>query len=359
MYGIINYRQLIYLLFLVILPTALLFLPSLLAEQAEQGAWASVLIATLFGLAVATSIFLLDKRFPDKNFIEINEILFGKIGRIVGGLILTLTIIHTNSIIIREFSEFMRLAILPRSPIWIFVVIKLIIVIYAVNSGLEVIARMADFITPIVLLFTFIFLIFILQDAYGINLLPIFGKGFKGILKGSIVPSAWYSEIFLASFLLPYIKQKNKKLFTLFFSIILISVVLISTIMIVMAVIGVGMSARLTMPVFIASSLGTTLFFEHLDILFVSIWILGASIKIIVFAYIGVICLGQTFNIKNEKPLILPLCLLMGILSVSLFNNQVEIVHYLKNTFPFHFVLIAFLLPVFLLSLSYIRRKIT
>jgi len=357
MYGMIHYRQLIYLLFLLILPTALLFLPSLLAEQAKQGAWLSVIFAALLGLIVSITIFLLDKRFPDKNLIEINEILLGKAGRITAGLIISLTIIHTNVIIIREYTEFISTAILPRTPIWVFVFIKLIIVIYAVHSGLEIIARMADFITPIVLIFTLIFLLFILQNAFGINLLPIFGEGLSGILKGSIVPGAWYSEIFMASFLLPYIKQKNKKLFSLFFSVFLITLALILSIVIVIAVIGVNMAGRLTMPVFIASALGTTLFFEHLDILFVSIWILGATIKIIVFSYIGIVGLGQTFNIKNEKILILPVCLLMGILSFSYFNNQVEIFHYLKDTFPYHFFLISVFLPLFLLFLSYIRRK--
>ena len=356
MYGIIHYRQLIYLLFLAILPTALLFLPSLIAEQAKQGAWVSVLLACLIGLISAMLILWLDKKFPDKNLIEINEILFGKIGRVVAGLLITWNVVHSNSVIIREFSEFMKLSILPKTPIWMFVIIKLIIVIYAVHSGLEIIGRMADFITPIILLSIFVFLLFIVQNADGLNLLPLFGTGAKGILKGSIIPSTWFSEIFLASFLLPHIKQKNKKTFSLVFSMLFITVVLLIIFTIVMAVIGVELTARLSIPIFISSSLGTTLFFEHLDIVFVSVLILGATIKIIIFSYLSIICLGQTFKIKNEKHLILPLCLLMGILSISLFSNQMGIFHYIKNTFPYHFFIVSLALPALSLSVSYIRR---
>lgn len=357
MYGIINFRQLVYLLFMLILPTALLFLPSMLAEQAKQGAWLSITFASLFGLITATVIFLLDKRFPDKNLIEINEILFGKAGRLIAGLIISITIIHTDVIIIREYMEFIGTAILPRTPMWIFTLFKLIIVVYALHSGLEIIARMADFITPIVIIFTFIFLLFVLRNAHGVNLLPIFGTGIKDILKGSIAPSAWFSQIFMASFLLPYIKQKNKKLFTLYLSVLLITLTLLFSVMSVIAVVGVNMAGRVTMPLFKASALGTTLFFEHLDIIFVSIWILGATIKIIVFSYVGIITLGQTFKIENEKILILPICLLMGILSFAYFRHQVEIFHYIKNTLLYHFVLISFVMPLFLLFYSFIRKK--
>lgn len=356
MYGVIHYRQLIYLLFLTILPTALLFLPTLIAEQAKQGAWVSILLACLLGITTSFFILMLDKKFPDKNLVEISEILFGKIGRVFVGLLLSWTIVHTNSIILREFAEFMKLAILPRTPIWIFVIIKLIILIYAVHSGLEIIGRMADFITPIILLSILIFLLLIVQNADWLNLLPPFGTGGKGILKGSIVPSTWFSEIFLASFLLPYIKQKNKKTFSLIFSMLLITGVLLITFTIVTAVIGVELSSRLTIPIFISSSLGTTLFFEHLDILFVAIWILGATIKIIVFSYFGVICLGQTLKMKNEKFLILPLSLLMGILSISLFENEMHIFHYIRYTFPYHFLLVSLALPAFYLAISFIRR---
>lgn len=356
MYGIIHYRQLIYIIYLTILPTALVFLPSLLVEEAKQGAWASLLLATLFGIVTAILLLGLDQRFPNKNLIEINEILFGKKGRVIAGFLITFSFIHVNSIIIREFVEFMKLTILPRTPNWVFLFITLIIGAYAVHSGLEIIARMADFIMPIVLFSICFLLVFISYNIDSLNLLPVFGTGLKGIIKGSFVPSAWFSEIYIASFLLPYIKQQVKKTYSLIFSLILISVFLIITVMIAIAVTGVEMSGRLTIPIFIASSLGTTLFFEHLDIVFVAVWIVGATIKIIVFYFVAVISLGQTFNIQNEKIFILPIGLLMGILSISLFLNQVDLNNFLRKTFPFYFTLFSFAIPAFTLSVSFFRR---
>jgi len=66
--GYISARQAAILLWFAVLPTAILFLPSLVILGAGQDAWISLLFSVLLGVGTAIPVYLSSQRFPHHTF---------------------------------------------------------------------------------------------------------------------------------------------------------------------------------------------------------------------------------------------------------------------------------------------------
>ena len=79
-------------------------------------------------------------------------------------------------------------------------------------GGLEVLGRAAELFFPI-FVFPLLILIFLLFPDFELkNIFPILGDGMIPSMKGAIVPSGWFAEFFLLSFLLPFLTDQKKEM---------------------------------------------------------------------------------------------------------------------------------------------------
>ncbi|MDN5362830.1 MAG: hypothetical protein PWP70_1877, partial [Moorella sp. (in: firmicutes)] len=139
--GYISARQAAILLWFAILPTAILFLPSLLALQAQQDAWLATIMAALIAGVVALIVYLLAYRFPHYTLFQYCELILGRWLGKTTSLIFILAFLLLNAVVIREFSEFLTVAVMPETPSLFFTISIAVVAVYAARNGLEVIAR--------------------------------------------------------------------------------------------------------------------------------------------------------------------------------------------------------------------------
>ena len=148
-----NRQGILLLCFTLVVSTAVLFLPAITATTAGRDGWISVLtVATAYGLLVAWVIIKLGSKFPDRTLVEYAPVIFGPyLGKLIG-VAYVFWFTHINSVIVREFGDFLLASFMPETPLIAFIIMLLILGAWATKSGLEVICRSNEFIFPLFML---------------------------------------------------------------------------------------------------------------------------------------------------------------------------------------------------------------
>jgi spore germination protein KB len=357
--GKVNNRQAALILpTLIVMPTAVLFVPAITAAAAKQNGWLSLLVvSTLFGLMVALVAVKLGLRFPSKTVVEFApEILGPFLGKLVGaGFVVWF--LHINAVIIREFADLIVTAFMPETPMLVFIIFLLALSARAVRGGVEVIARAGEWVFPIFILSVIIIIAMVLPEADLSNLMPVLEDGIKPVVHGALAPAGWRGEVMLILMFLPYINMPGKTLRYLFAAVILIGITLAQATVITTAVFGV-LTEHLTFPFFaLATYISIAGFLERMEPFILVMWVAGVTIKVAAFYYAAVLGSAQLFELKDYRPVVLPLGLILAALAVGLFDNSREVVQWLNESFPPYAYTFELIIPALLLLVAVLRKK--
>lgn len=353
----ISARQLSLILISTRIAVMTVFLPITWATKDPKDAWMSAILSGLGGVFITIIIVMLSKRHPHESLVEICKSLLGKwAGGILSAFFL-LFFLNVTVIIVREFAEILNNAIMPETPIPIFIVYVMLAVILAVNLGLEAIIRTNAITLPISLLSLFLILVLLVKDYHPEALVPVLEEGWKPVIAGSLVPLALYGEIILLPMIYPYVRDQQKVLFYSILAEFVSMFYLVGLILAVVAVFGPEEAANLTLPVFsLVRMISIADFFERIESIMVAVWISLLYAKMCIYLYVGVIGTGQLFRLKNYKNLIIPFGSAVIILAYKSFNNLADLKYFTSKYWGYYAVLFEYVVPCFLLVLSFCRK---
>lgn len=357
--GKISGSQFMWCLVIAVLPTAVLFVPAMAVQQAGTSAWFDALVVdTLYGLAVVWICSTLGERFAGRSIVDYSGEILGKpLGKLIG-VFYIFVFIYTNSIIVREFGEFLVSAFMPETPMMVFNIILFGLAAYAVRSGIEVIARMNQFIVSL-MFFALVFVFtLVLQEADFHHLLPVFEGGVKPLLRGALTPSVWRGEVFLLLFLLPYLNNYTEAKSAGYKAVLLVGLVLSIDVLMTLAVFGQGEAADMVFPIHaLATYISVAGFLERLEAFILALWVGGIMVKVAIWLYCGALVTAQTFSLTDYKPLVLPLTVIGAVWSATIFDNARELVMFFTSPFFTFALLFEFIVPLFLLTVAMARKK--
>ncbi len=193
----------------IMIGTGVLNLSRLVAEEAYQDGWISVLINGILISLIVASIIYTASKFPQLNFLQYTSKLLSK----PIGYIITLTFaiysILSTATINRYLMEMINTWLLPNTPMSIISLIISITGLYLIMHGITVVARFNEVI--VFLLIPLVLLAFVgLPYTKLVNLRPVGGSGIKNILLG--IPPSFYAfggyELIFVFY--PYISNKSK-----------------------------------------------------------------------------------------------------------------------------------------------------
>ena len=137
----INANQLFAMIFLFEIGTAIV-LP--VGFASVQSVWMAILIALVFGIGLYLIYDYLYREYPDLPLSGYIKAILGKpIGWVVN-LSLLLFLIHNDARVLRETSELLVNASYDMTPLFVISALMIVAVIYVLNKGVEVIARVAE-----------------------------------------------------------------------------------------------------------------------------------------------------------------------------------------------------------------------
>jgi spore germination protein KB len=322
----INATELFVLIVLFELGSALL-VP--LAIEAKQDAW----LAILLGMAGGFFLFLVYHRlyqyYPDILPTEYTQKIMGKaFGRILAFLYM-LYFAYLAARVLRDFGEMMLTYVYPETPLFIINALMIIVIVYTVRKGIEVLARTGE------LLFVLMYLLaisgFILIIASGLidinNLKPVLEEGIWPVMK-VVFTQTWYvpfGEAIVFMMVLPYLNNPKKAKITGLLALGLSGINLALVMAINISVLGVNLTSRSQFPLLSTiQTIQVAEFLERLDVYFMLALIIGGFFKISVFFYAVVTGTANLFNVKEPSRLAYPIGLVILILSITIASNFPE-----------------------------------
>lgn len=162
----------------------------LLASEAGSDAWISVFIGMLCGMLLLIAVTLqVHRKAPGLNLVEIFNSTFGKVAGSLFGVSYIVYFCYKAIRNVREFGDLMILFLLPTTPLWFIMFVFLILAGYAVYQGVEVFARIAEILLPIIiLLYVGLFIMIYCTGLFDIHRLqPVMDNGLKKV-AGAAIP---------------------------------------------------------------------------------------------------------------------------------------------------------------------------
>lgn len=354
--GKISCTQTVFLLANLVGATAIIFLPAITSQDAGRDSWLAPVISTLPGIYLALVIGALGKRFPGRTLIQyLQSVLSAWPGK-AAGLFYLFFFLHTNGIIIREFGELLVSLVMPNTPLIVFHSVILLLCAWAIRGGLEVLARVLAVTWPF-LVFLFVASVLLAFNEMDFSyLLPVLENGIPPVLKSSLAPTAWRGEIIVLAMFLPFLTNPGKGKRCALISVFLIGIILTADAIANTVVFGPS-TARLTFPTFsLIRMVSVSNFLERIESVIVALWVIGMFSKISLFYYVTVLGTAQLFNLKDYRPLVFPMGVLLAALSIQVAANAGELVDYITKPFPPFAYVFEYIIPTILLAISYFQK---
>jgi spore germination protein KB len=354
----INASQMGLLIFLVIVSTLLLSVPSVMVGYAKQDAWLSIFPASVTGFLSIWVMITLAKRYPGMTISQYSSQILGKwLGKLVA-FYLAYYLFFFISSTVNEHAAFVDTIMLERTPLIVEIVSILILCGLAVKAGIEVIARCNQVLLFLVIVSLIPIFILVLQDVNIELLKPFLAEGILPVLKGAIIPSAWMSQFFFMGWLLPYLNQPEKAHKSLLFTLGSIMLVILLINFITIMVFG-SITGRLNFSFFrLIQYVGIVGSFERLETIAISIWVMGIFVKISVLLFMFCLSVTHLFGFQNYREFIFPITLLSTVGAVWIFKNQIEFQNWIIYSYPFVAFFTQNLLPLILLIIDSLKKGI-
>lgn len=357
---VISSRQFTIITFLLSIGTAILIIPSSIASSSKQDAWIAASIGVVLSLLVVKLFVKLGDQTPTLNFIEANEKLLGRFfGKITVVCFLSLTLFAGGELLY-FIGAFMKTEVMPETPTMAFALLFIIIIMYATYLGIENFARSAEILFPMFVLIFIFFVVSITPQIKFENIQPIMEASKTSILY-SIIRFISVFSFSLVMLLMIYpasvnVQQSSKKGF--FIGMLLGGFVLVTLIILSILVLGPANTASRTFPSYaLAQRISIGNFLQRIEIIMAFMWIVSIFIRTFMYFYTTVVGIAQIMKLKDHRPLILP----MGIIMVGL--SQIvhpDIVHsniYNDEIWPIYAFVCTILLPILLLIVAVIRNR--
>lgn len=328
--GKISSLQMALLLYPTIVITAYLITPSETNAYAHHDMWFSPIAASVSGFLTVYISYKLHMYYPGKTIIQIFEEILGKIlGKIVS-ISYTLMLLYLAAYVLREYEEAIIMVILPRTPSVVIDMGFLLLTSFAIKGGIEILGRLSNLFVPLIIFALVFLLVFTLKDLNPKYFLPSFKDGIVPPLRGGITTQALFSEFIFMSMLFPFISDQKKALKAGLLSVFMVMVSLVTMNIDVLFLFG-NVLEDFTYPlVNVGRYIRIADFFEHLESVVISIWILGAFLKLCVFHYIGTLGLAQTFHFKDFRPFVYPVGIFIILFSYWGLNSYQEMVQHFR-----------------------------
>ncbi|MCL7748569.1 GerAB/ArcD/ProY family transporter [Halalkalibacter alkaliphilus] len=353
----ISASQMAILLYPTIIATGILSVPSITSQYAQNDLWLSPIFASIVGFLTVFITCQLHKQYPNDTIVQITEKVLGRfLGKVVGFFFM-LTLIHTTGEITRAYSELLLGSFLLNTPLSVIMGSMLFLCAIVVYSGVEVLARVGQVFFPLFLIPLLLLVIFLIPDYNFGNTFPILEDGLVPPLLGAVVLSGWYSQFFLMIFFLPLVTDKKNGMKYGMITVACVALTLVIVNLMVLFILGPTTPSKIYPVINASRYVRVADFFDNLEAVSVTLWIIGAFVKISVFYYAATISTTHVFNLKDFRLIIWPLSIFMMIFGIWDIKSTMEYNEYINKVVPFYSPLMFTLLPLLILMIAKVRNK--
>lgn len=291
--------------------------PTIVTKLVGPAGWYMTLISAAAAALGFTFVYILLKRYPDKNIMEIYDTVTGKFIGSVLSLILLSILLSTASINMAEFTQIIKIYVYSNTPSAFIISFFVATIVILSFLGLEGIARYSRLISYI-LVIGFILVIILSSQHYETRrLFPILGNGLGTTIKTGLIRSSAYGEVIIIAIFaksMHNMKEIKKAGYTsLLISTIIVSIMLLA----INLTFAYYMAEEITAAMYEMSILiNYGVFFQRIEPVFLFIWSLSSLISITILFYMVLMIYCHIFNIQDKRPVIFPLAIIVFTISL-------------------------------------------
>lgn len=307
----------------------------------------------LFGIAYLISKLL--SKFPRLDILDISNFLGGKWLRAIIGILFMLYFTFTISILLRSFSEGLKIIFFPRTSVPVIMILFLIAIVIASKLGFQAISRSNLFIIGLVL-FTLFFIFFANFHNFNFQgMLPILGEGMQSTFFAGLSNLFAFGGITYLYFIPPYLKDEKAYQKISLISIGLSGLCLLISVATLLFLSPTVIIKEEIFPMYLASRyIEFGRFFQRVDAVFLFIWI----ISITSFLSISFCFTTKTFqkllHLQYNKWYIALFSIIM--FGVGLLPNDMYQIIFMENTvYQYIILILVFAISLTLLVLANIK----
>ncbi|OES46607.1 GerAB/ArcD/ProY family transporter [Domibacillus iocasae] len=333
-----------------------------LAIEAKQDAWLAILIGMAAGFCLFLVYYSLYAYYPDTPPTDYAQKIMGTVlGRMIAFLYV-LYFVYLSARVVRDFGEMLVIVFYPETPLFIMNALMVLVAVYTVRKGIEVLARTGELLFVLVSLLAIsgLFLIVVAGIIEISNLQPVLEEGMKPVIKTAFTQTLYFpfGEIVVFMMILPYLNQPKKAKRTGLLALGISGVTLALIMALNTSVLGVATVERSLFPLLSTiQAIEVAGFLERLDVSFMVASVIGGFFKITLFFYVSVAGTASLFKIKEPTQLAYPLGVVILLLSMMIASNFTEHLQEGVDIVPLyvHFPF-QVMIPVILLIIAFFKK---
>ncbi|MEW5761607.1 MAG: endospore germination permease [Bacillota bacterium] len=342
----------------IVLATAILFVPAIVAADARQDAWLSLVPAYLFGSLQVYVATRLAQRFPGETVVQYAPRVAGRVPGKLIAFVYVFYFFFVGYFVQQEFAALMASGYMPLTPPVVFMLVLAGLAAYAAYGGLEVICRVNTLVLSVALAALVIVFLLVVKDIKIWRFLPVLENGPEPVVLGALPPGGWFGETAVILMLYPFIADKEKAvragLLAVFLLFLAMELVVVSS----LGLEGPLEAARFLFPTFNVVRrirLEALPILERQDAVFMMIWVAAMMVKLTTFFFAAVLGLAQWAGARDHRTLILPAAAVMTALAVQAWKNIPELFAFSSEVFPLTIIFVNFFCTVLVLALAVAR----
>ena len=329
--------------------------------NAGQDLWISYLLATVAAGLLWLLMSGMMNAYPEMNFFTLLDRLLGKfLGRTVSVVLLLFAFLSLTTSVI-NFGKFTQLTALSKTPQIILPALIILIAVWVLHSGIEVLARCGSL---LIFFIAFVFLYFLLFGVEFVeleNLTPVMEDGLFPVVHSSIMVFVHqFGQSVLLLALYHNIKRKDSHHPKGIAAGVLIGGAAVTLIALsTLATLGQAETASEFYPVFTVLSIRNVGgFIQHMEILTSLVMAFFVFFRIALGLYFICSALTHLFNLPDYRSSLLPMGLLILSATQLLFWNAMDLRATMESDLSLRIAFpLLFILPVILAIIARARRK--
>ncbi|MCR4401874.1 MAG: spore germination protein [Firmicutes bacterium] len=289
--------------------------PQQMATVGLTAAWIVPMISfagAAVGFLIVTALL---RRYPRMGIVEIGEELAGPVLGSLAALGYFAFFFVATVVIMREFSETVGTALLPRTPLAVITLIFALVTIAATYLGVEALTRAALLAAPLIVV-TLVFLnVLLVPQANFDAMFPFFGPGLDKLVYHGIIHSAVGGEVLFLAVIAPQLREWSHARAIGLAALAITALFTSVSVLTFVTVFPYPLCVHIPYPGYETSTLiYVGRFFQRVEVAFVFLWVISGCIELALGTYTSAIILARTLKL----PLYRPLLPALGVIGYSL-----------------------------------------
>lgn len=325
--------------------------------EAKQDVWLAILLAMLITVPIYLVYSKLMSDFPGTGLYGILITVFGNIfGRIMAVPFIWFAF-HIGALVMRNFTEFIEIVSLQETPQYIIAVFMIVLCIWAVREGLEVLGRWTSIMLPIII-FAILIITFLLVNLLNFEYFkPVLYNGFKPVAKSAFSVFAFpFAEVVIFTAILDKLRPGSST-----YKVYLKSLLIGGAIILLVSVrsllsLGVANVSILHFSSYASVRLiNIGNFLQRIEVSVTIVFFFAGFVKISACLYAASTGAARVLNIQNYRNIVAPIGLLMMIFSIIMYKSTAEMFDWAMEIYKYYAFAFEVALPLFILITAEIK----